>query len=113
MCSRTASWAIPSQCERRTTPNGSILETESPGPDACKPEIKKPEDLKGKKIGVGRIGGNSHYFVQLALRQKGIDPSRDVSPIQTGGAPETFLALSSGAVDAAALTTPQDTPGSL
>jgi ABC-type nitrate/sulfonate/bicarbonate transport system substrate-binding protein len=74
-----------------------------------KPEIKRPEDLKGKKIGVGRIGGNSHYFVQLALRQKGLDPSRDVSPIQTGGAPETFLALSSGAVDAAALTTPQDT----
>ena len=74
-----------------------------------KPEIKRPEDLKGKKIGVGRIGGNSHYFVQLALRQKGLDPSKDVSPIQTGGAPETFLALSSGAVDAAALTTPQDT----
>jgi ABC-type nitrate/sulfonate/bicarbonate transport system substrate-binding protein len=74
-----------------------------------KPEIKKPEDLKGKKIGVGRIGGNSHYFVQYALRQKGLDPSRDVNPIQTGGAPETFLALSSGAVDAAALTTPQDT----
>ena len=74
-----------------------------------KPEIKRPEDLKGRKIGVGRIGGNSHYFVQYALRQKGLDPSRDVSPIQTGGAPETFLALSSGAVDAAALTTPQDT----
>jgi ABC-type nitrate/sulfonate/bicarbonate transport system substrate-binding protein len=27
-----------------------------------KPEIKRPEDLKGKRIGVGRIGGNSHYF---------------------------------------------------
>jgi len=29
--------------------------------------------------------------------------------IQTGGAPETFLALATGAVDAASLTTPQDT----
>jgi len=28
----------------------------------CKPEIKKPEDLKAKKVGVGRIGGNSYYF---------------------------------------------------
>ena len=26
------------------------------------PEIKRPEDLKGKKIGVTRIGGNTHYF---------------------------------------------------
>jgi len=74
-----------------------------------KPEIKRPEDLKGKRIGVGRIGGNSHYFTQLALRQKGLDPLKDVSMIQTGGAPETYLALATGAVDAASLTTPQDT----
>src|SRR6266849_406572 len=54
-----------------------------------KPEIKKPEDLKGKKLGVGRIGGNSHYYTIYGLRQKGIDPSRDaISFIQTGGAPE-------------------------
>ncbi len=55
-----------------------------------KPEIKRPEDLKGKRIGVGRIGGNSHYFTQLALRLKGLDPLKDVNMIQTGGAPETF-----------------------
>ncbi|MDZ4344056.1 MAG: ABC transporter substrate-binding protein [Candidatus Binatia bacterium] len=74
-----------------------------------KPEIKKPEDLKGKKIGVGRIGGNSHYFTVYGMRQKGLDPSRDANLIQTGGAPETFQALASGAVDAASITTPQDT----
>ena len=74
-----------------------------------KPEIKKPEDLKGKKVGVGRIGGNSHYFAQYGMRQKGMDLARDTNFIQTGGAPETFLALASGAVDAASLTTPQDT----
>jgi ABC-type nitrate/sulfonate/bicarbonate transport system substrate-binding protein len=74
-----------------------------------KPEIKKPEDLRGKKIGVGRIGGNSHYFTVYGMRQKGLDPSRDANLIQTGGAPETFQALASGAVDAASVTTPQDT----
>ena len=26
----------------------------------AKPEIKKPEDLKGKKLGVSRLGSNSH-----------------------------------------------------
>jgi NitT/TauT family transport system substrate-binding protein len=74
-----------------------------------KPEIKRPEDLKGKRIGVGRIGGNSHYFTQMAMRQKGLDPLKDANLIQTGGAPETFLALATGAVDAASITTPQDT----
>ena len=74
-----------------------------------RPEIKKPEDLKGKRIGVGRIGGNSHYFTLYGMRQKGLDPLRDANLIQTGGAPETFLALSTGAVDAASITTPQDT----
>jgi len=74
-----------------------------------KPDIKRPEDLKGKRIGVGRIGGNSHYFTQMAMRQKGLDPLKDANLIQTGGAPETFLALATGAVDAASITTPQDT----
>lgn len=74
-----------------------------------KPEIKRPEDLKGKRIGVGRLGGNAHYFTMYGMRQKGLDPLKDAQFIQTGGAPETFLALSTGAVDAASLTTPQDT----
>ena len=74
-----------------------------------KPDIKRPEDLKGKRIGVGRIGGNSHYFTQYGMRLKGLDPLKDANLIQTGGAPETFLALATGAVDAASLTTPQDT----
>ena len=74
-----------------------------------RPEIKRPEDLKGKRIGVGRIGGNSHYFTQLAMRQKGLDPLKDANLIQTGGAPQTFLALATGSVDAASITTPQDT----
>ena len=74
-----------------------------------KPNIKRPEDLKGKKIGVGRIGGNGHYFAVYGMRLKGLDPLRDANLIQTGGAPETIQALMSGAVDAASVTTPQDT----
>ena len=60
------------------------------------PEIKRPEELKGKKIGVTRIGGNSHYFSVQALRRFGLDSARDVSFIQTSGEFETFAALSSG-----------------
>lgn len=70
--------------------------------------IKKPEDLKGKKIGVSRIGGNSHYFTIQALRRYGMDANRDVQFIQTGGDPETFAAFVSGQIDVANLTPPTD-----
>jgi NitT/TauT family transport system substrate-binding protein len=73
----------------------------------AKPDIKKPENLKGKKIGVTRIGSNPHYFAVQALRHFGID-SRDVTFIQAGGAPETLAALASASIDAAVLTAPTD-----
>ena len=70
--------------------------------------IKKPEDLKGKKIAISRIGGNTHYFTIQALRRYGMEPNRDFSFIQSGGDPEAFAALYAGQVDAAALTPPTD-----
>ena len=74
----------------------------------ARPAIKEAKDLKGKRIGVARIGTNPHYFAVQALRQKGLDPTREVTFIQTGGAPDTLAALVSGAVDAAVLTAPTD-----
>ena len=73
----------------------------------AKPEIKKAENLKGKRIGVSRIGSNPHYFAVQALRHFGLE-SRDVSFIQTGGAPETLAALVAQGIDAAVLTSPTD-----
>lgn len=74
----------------------------------AKPEIKRPEDLRGKKIGINRIGSNPHFFAVQALRRSGLEP-KDVNFIQSGGAPETLAALASGALDAATLTAPMDT----
>ncbi len=73
----------------------------------AKPDIKTPAQLKGKRIGVSRIGSNPHYFAVQALRQFGID-SREVSYIQAGGAPETLAALVAQGIDAAVLTVPTD-----
>jgi len=70
--------------------------------------IKRPEDLRGKKIGVSRIGGNSHYFTIQALRRYGMDATKDVQFIQTGGDPETLAAFISGSIDVANLTPPTD-----
>ena len=69
--------------------------------------FKRPEDLKGKKIAVSRIGGNTHYFTIQAMRKFGMQPS-DFTFIQSGGDPEATAALLTGQVDAATLTPPSD-----
>lgn len=74
----------------------------------AKPEFKRPEELKGKKIGVTRIGSNTHYFTIQAMRRHGLDAGRDFTFIQTGGEPESLAALLSGSLDAATLTAPAD-----
>ena len=71
-------------------------------------DIKTPQDLKGKKVGVGRFGGNTHYFVIQALRRFGMDASKDIQTIQTGGGPETVAALLGGNIEAAGLVAPGD-----
>ena len=73
--------------------------------------IKRPEDLRGKRVGVSRIGGNSHYFTNQALRRFNLEPGRDFTFIQTGGEPEALAALIGGGIDAAALTAPADAQG--
>lgn len=73
--------------------------------------IKRPEDLKGKRIGVSRIGGNSHYFTTQALRRFNLEPGRDFAFIQTGGEPEALAALIGGGIDAAVVTAPADAQG--
>ena len=74
----------------------------------AKPDMTKPEDLRGKKIGITRLGSNSHYFAVQALRRMGLDASRDVALIQAGGEPEIVAALVNGAIDAGSITTPAD-----
>ena len=73
----------------------------------AKTDIKRPEQLKGKRIGVSRLGSNPHYFAVQALRHFKID-QREVSFIQAGGAPETLAALVAQGIDAAVLTVPTD-----
>jgi len=74
-----------------------------------KPEFRTLTDLKGKKIGVARIGSNPHFLAVEMLKRFHMDPGRDVSFIQTGGQLESVAAMTSGAVDAIAVIPPQDT----
>jgi NitT/TauT family transport system substrate-binding protein len=71
-----------------------------------KPEIKKPEDLKGKKVAVSSLGSLTDFLVRYIARKKGLNPDRDVTLIQTGGDADRIVALKSGVVDAAAMSHP-------
>lgn len=70
--------------------------------------IKKPEDIKGKRVAVSRIGSNTHYFTIQALRRSGMEPNRDFTFIQSGGDPESLAALLTKNIEVATLTAPSD-----
>ena len=72
----------------------------------AKPEIRSPKDLKGKKIGLTRIGGSTDYALDLVLNKSGLRKGQDVAVIQTGGMPQLLGALSAGAVDAGVFSPP-------
>jgi ABC-type nitrate/sulfonate/bicarbonate transport system substrate-binding protein len=75
----------------------------------ARPELKKPEQLKGKKVGISRLGGASDFSFRYALNHWGLVPERDVAIIQIGGEQEEFLALQNKAVDAVILSEPYAT----
>ena len=74
----------------------------------AKPEITRLEQLRGKRIGVTRIGSNTHYFTVQAFRRAGMNTDKDITFIQTGGEAETVGALMAGRIDAATLLPPSD-----
>jgi NitT/TauT family transport system substrate-binding protein len=74
----------------------------------AKPEITRLEQLRGKRIGVTRIGSNTHFFTVQAFRRAGMNPDKDFIFIQTGGDNETLGALASGRIDAATMLPPTD-----
>lgn len=73
-----------------------------------KPEIRKIEDLKGKKIGISSLGSAGDLLFGYVLRKYGIDTNRDVFWLAVGNTGERLQALLNGAVDAADLTYPAD-----
>ena len=73
----------------------------------ARPEIKQPVQLKGKKVGVTRLGGSTDWALDAAVKHWGIERGQ-ISVIQTGGMPEGLAALTSGALDAVVLSPPSN-----
>ena len=72
----------------------------------ARPEITNVQELKGKRIGVTRLGSSSDFAIREYLQKNKLHPTRDVSIIQVGGMPELAAALNSGAIGAAPLSSP-------
>jgi ABC-type nitrate/sulfonate/bicarbonate transport system substrate-binding protein len=69
-----------------------------------KPEIKTPQDLRGKILGVSRFGGSLDVSLRYGLQHVGLDPKRDnITLVQAGGMPEIMAGLTTGKLDGAML----------
>jgi len=80
------------------------LSNTSPFTLMTQPNLRKAEDLRGKKIGTARFGGSSHISALIALEHLGLDLKRDkIALIQTGVDPDRMVALENKAIDAAML----------
>ncbi|MEX0802999.1 MAG: ABC transporter substrate-binding protein [Candidatus Binatia bacterium] len=70
-----------------------------------RPEIKNPQDLRGKRIGVTAIGGTGWMGAVLVLEQMGLNPERDHIQISGFGDQRVISqALETGTIDAALVT---------
>ncbi|MGZ9188277.1 MAG: ABC transporter substrate-binding protein [Candidatus Binatia bacterium] len=73
-----------------------------------RPDIKKPEDLRGKRIAVSGFGSLGDFLERYIMKKHGLDPGRDVILLSIGTQPDRMQALYNGLVDAADLSHPAD-----
>jgi len=70
------------------------------------PSIQKPEDLRGKSVGISRYGTSIDTGARIAIQHFGLEPVKDVSIVQIGAMPSILGALRGGRIQAAILSYP-------
>jgi NitT/TauT family transport system substrate-binding protein len=71
------------------------------------PELRKPQDLKGKTLAISRLGSGDEFATREALRRWGLDPDKDVRLLQVGLTLARLAALQGRHVQASLLSPPQ------
>jgi NitT/TauT family transport system substrate-binding protein len=66
----------------------------------ARPEIKRVEELKGKKVGISRFGSATDFGLRYVEEQWPVKRQRDFTVIQMGGVSDVYSALRAGALDA-------------
>jgi NitT/TauT family transport system substrate-binding protein len=72
----------------------------------ARPEIKKPEDLRGKKLAISTFGSTTDFAARYFLEKTGLTVGKDVILLQGGGQSTRLAALKQGVVDATLLGAP-------
>lgn len=70
-----------------------------------RPNIKAPEELKGKRIAISRFGAASHMRVLNMLPRFGLT-EKDVTFLQIGDTPARIIAMIGNSVDASSFSPP-------
>src|SRR6266536_5027772 len=73
---------------------------------AAHPSIKRPEDLKGKRIGVSQLGSSTDFIARVAVRRLGLNPKKDVQIVGIGGQGDRWTALTAGQFQASVFQSP-------
>jgi len=73
------------------------------------PSIKTPEQLKGTRLGVSRIGATTDFVARYLLKKWNLQPDKDVAIFQTGAGPQIFAAMQGGSVQSGVLSTGPET----
>jgi NitT/TauT family transport system substrate-binding protein len=70
-----------------------------------RPDIKTPEGIKTKRVGVTGLGSSGHLALLLMLRKWGIAPE-EIQVLQVGASPVMLISLQKGGLDGAMLQDP-------
>jgi len=73
----------------------------------AQPGLQRPEDLRGKRLGITRFGTLSDFGARYLLRALGLTPDAEVALIQVGNAPDLVPSLAAGAIDAGMFGMPE------
>src|SRR5215470_1006496 len=68
--------------------------------------IDKPDDLRGKKIGISTFGSATDFALRLALKKWGLKADSEVNILQMRGVPEILPAMASGALHGGVMSPP-------
>jgi ABC-type nitrate/sulfonate/bicarbonate transport system substrate-binding protein len=77
-----------------------------------KPEIRKPEDLRGKKVGVTNLGDSPDLVLSLLFERWDLQRNKDVAVLGIrGGMPELLVSVAKGFVDGGMISAPNNLRG--
>jgi len=68
--------------------------------------IEKPQDLRGKKLGITTFGSATDLALRLALKHWGLKPEGDVNILQIRGVPEILSAMQAGVIQGGTVSPP-------